>query len=137
MSGVNIKQRLMTAGILLTSVFICASHPIGWVILNLGTYYTTNLIGFPMIVFQEYIQIMDKIMEYLFDVKEDKHKKAFEKLIKRLNNKYMSCLYMTLIHVTMMTFNTSFMCMSLGHIAILIVAVKLYVYCKFMQYPDK
>lgn len=38
--AVNIKQRLLTAGILIPIVILCATNRWGWVLLNMGNYHT-------------------------------------------------------------------------------------------------
>ena len=65
--GINLKKRLMTAGIMIPIVVMAAVYPQTWFILNVGKRYLLSDVnaGFPLLVLIEYSSIMVKILEYL------------------------------------------------------------------------
>lgn len=90
-----------------------------------------------MIVFMEYNNIMENILTFLFNNKDEKFLGIHKKLILRLNNKWMSCIYMTLIHLAVQPFNMNFAIAFIAHVIFFMIGFKLYTYCKFMQEPEK
>lgn len=58
-------------------------------------------------------------------------------LIDKLNNKYISGFYLIAIHLSMLTKNEPIIQVIMAHVFVLIVFIKLYQYCMFMQYPKK
>jgi hypothetical protein len=58
-----------------------------------------------MLVLNEYSSIMINIQEYLFKDKDEKLVKLRQTLIRNLNSRWMSCLYLALLHLSVLTFN--------------------------------
>ena len=63
MAGINLGKRVLTAGILLPSVGLIASTPIGWILLNICIYLLfLFFIVAPLLMIIEYSTIMEKIL---------------------------------------------------------------------------
>lgn len=60
MSGINLKKRLITAGILIPIVWGAAILPGSWFIINIGkiSFTVHNILGFPMMVILEFSHMM-------------------------------------------------------------------------------
>ena len=59
MSGINLKKRLTTAGILIPIVWGAAIFPGSWFIINIGNFkFQLTVLGFPFMVILEYSVMM-------------------------------------------------------------------------------
>lgn len=96
-------------------------------------------------VLVEYSHMMQKFLEYLNNLTkgDDPNEASSDKpsiqqgllnqLIPRLNSRWYTLAYLTLIHASMLTFNTSLVCLLDSSIFIVICMVKLYKYSDFMD----
>ena len=140
MAGINLGKRLLTASILIPIVWIAAMFPASWFVVNLGMttqFKNCKLVGFPLMCIKEYSQIMEKILAYVRNGKEEKYVVIHSDLIAKLNNPYFSCLLLVAIHLSVLTLNEPIIQISMAYIFVGIAFVKLYQYCMFMQYPEK
>lgn len=109
---------------------------------------TMHLLGFPILVMLEYSNIMAKILDYLNNLSrgsssnsdDSSNKKdqslqqvLLDELVVKLNNRFVTVIWVVLIHAAMLTFKVSHIGLINSLIFMAMVGVKLYVYCRFMD----
>ena len=136
--GVNIKQRLITASILIPIIGVAAYVPFTWYVVNLGSFSVHNyMVGFPMMVFIEYSVMMKNTLVYFVEGNNPEEQAALKILIDSLNSIVMTGIFHTLLHLSIFPFKLGMTVLLQSHVFILILAVKLYKYHRFMLNPGK
>ena len=103
-------------------------------------YFDIFLVGFPSLVLVEYSGMMANILDYIGSYrgnKDEKIEKIQGKLLKelswRLNSLWATLLWICLIHTSMLTFDVGHILFLHSSIFILMIAYKLFIYCRFMD----
>jgi len=107
---------------------------------DINIFLTSYFVGFPSLVLIEYSGMMANILEYVGGYsgnKDEKREKIQGGLLKelsgKLNSVWATLLWITLIHGSMLTFDVAHILFLHSSIFIVMIAYKLFVYCRFMD----